>query len=119
MPLPLIPLPTTTVEVGGQQIPIRSLSRGERLALAELELDTRGVEAFIVARSTDVDDATALAWLASVTADVADSLISATMEWSGLIGPRAAATQEAADEPEDPSSGSTEEQGSGEPSSAP
>ena len=119
MPLPLIPLPTTTVDVGGQQITIRSLSRGERLALAELELDARGVEAYIVGRSTDTDDATAAAWLASVTPGVADTLITATMEWSGLIAPRPAASQEDADEPEDPSTGSTEEQDSGEPSSAP
>ena len=118
MPLPLIPLPTTTIEVGGQKVTIRSLSRGERLALADLDLDARGLEAYIVGRCTETPDEEAAAWLAAVAPDVADKLIADTMEWSGLVGP-STGSEEAAGEPEDPSSGSTEEQGSGEPSSEP
>lgn len=118
MPLPLIPLPTTTVDVGGKPVTIRSLSRGERLALAELELDARGLEAYIVGRCTDSTDEEAAAWLAAVAPDVADGLIAETMEWSGLIGP-SVSSSEVAEAPTDPSSGLTEEQGSDKPSSEP
>lgn len=127
MPLPLLPLPTTTVDVGGTQVTIRSLSRGERLALAELDLDARGIEAYIVGCCTDTPLDEAQRWLASVTSRVADGLIREAMEWSGMIAPRTPADipgpktdePEDADEPEDPSSGLTEEQGSDKPSSEP
>lgn len=122
MPLPLIPLPTTTVDVGGKPVTIRSLSRGERLALAQMDLDSRNIEAYIVGCATDTPPDDAKAWLASVTSAVADRLIADAMEWSGMIGPRdqvSADNEEAADEPEDPSSGLTEEQGSDKPSSEP
>lgn len=115
MPLPLLPLPTTTVDIAGTPITIRSLSRGERLALVDLELDSRGLEAHLVGLATDTPAEEAKAWLAGVQSEAADALIVAVMEWSGMIAPR----EEGADVPEDPSSGSTEEQGSGEPSSEP
>lgn len=119
MPLPLIPLPTTTIDVGGQKVTIRSLSRGERLAIAGLEDDARVLEAYVVGLSVGVDPAEAREWLAGVLPDIADKLVLDVMEWSGLITPRPADAQEDANEPEDPSQGSTEEQGSGEPSSEP
>lgn len=115
MPLPLIPLPTTTIDVGDQRVTMRSLSRGEVLRIAELPEDPREVEAFIVSCAFDVPTEEAKAWLSASHPDVVNRTLVALMEWSGMSAP----TEEGEAAPEDPSRGSTEEQGSGEPSSAP
>lgn len=126
MPLPIVPLPETTIDVGGQQVTIRSLSRGERLELAASAMKARDIEAFIVGRCTDTPDDVAKAWLASVQGSVADGLIRECMLWSGMIAPLRGeldmeddGLSEDANAPEDPSSGSTEEPASDEPSLEP
>ncbi len=107
MPLPLTPMPTGSVTVAGTAVPIRSLSRGERLMLATFDEDYRAAEAFIVASGTDTPVEEAKDWLYRASVEDADALIGAITELSGF----AASKDEGADE--DPPT--TSDTGSSEP----
>lgn len=82
MALPVHPLATGSVTIAGADVPIRSLSRLEVLALSDL--DTASAEVFMVARSTGSSDDEARAWLDSVDAPTAGGLLEAIGELSGL-----------------------------------
>ena len=84
MPLPLTPMPTGSVTIAGTAVPIRSLSRGERLELATFEDDYRGAEVFIVAAGTDTPLEDAKTWLYQTSPEDADALIAGITELSGL-----------------------------------
>ena len=63
--LPPVPLAVGTTLVGGTEVPIRSLTRAEALALralaGEADADRRG-EIFLIAKGTGVEPAEAEAW---------------------------------------------------------
>lgn len=65
MPLPTVPLAVGTSEVGGEAVPIRSLTRGEALELRAMQgqpdADRRG-EVFLISRATGVPEAEAAEW---------------------------------------------------------
>jgi hypothetical protein len=63
--LPPVPLAVGTATVGGEEVPIRSLTRAEALELRALagepDADRRG-EVYLIAKGTGVDPAEAEAW---------------------------------------------------------
>ena len=86
MPLPLTPMPTGSVTIAGTKVPIRSLSRGERLELATFAEDYRAAEVFVVSAGTDTPLEEAKAWLYRTSPEDAEALIAGITELSGLAG---------------------------------
>jgi hypothetical protein len=84
MPLPAVPLDTGTVEVGGADVAIRSLSRTEVVSLAKFGDDTSSAEIFMLARATGVTEDEAREWLDKVSAETAGDLLGAIGRISGL-----------------------------------
>lgn len=90
MGLPVVPLDTGTVEVGGQQVHIRSLSRAEVTELAGFGDDAGGAEVFVISRATGESEADAAEWRKTVSAKTADVLLKAVRDLSGLTPGKAA-----------------------------
>jgi hypothetical protein len=84
MPLPVPPLPTDTVEIGGEKVAIRSLSRDAVLKLSGFTDDTAGAEVFLLVNGTGVSDEEARAWRTQVAPDVAGALLVAIASLSGI-----------------------------------
>lgn len=89
MALPDVPLPTGTVEIAGTAVPIKSLSRTAVVSLSDLDGDSRAAEVLIVSKGTGVTDDEARAWLDSVDADTAGTLLEAVAVLSGIRKPGA------------------------------
>lgn len=85
MPLPVTPLPTSTVSMSGTDVEIRSLSRAQSLRMRAIREEGGDAEAYVLARSTGVSDTEAAEWLDAVTNDVALGVIRAIFELSGLV----------------------------------
>jgi hypothetical protein len=85
MALPAVPLGTGTVEVGGTDVPIRSLSRTEVVSLSAFGTDTNTAEIFMLSRSCGITEDEARVWLTEVNAETAGTLLGAIGRMSGLL----------------------------------
>jgi hypothetical protein len=74
------------VDVGGEKVEVRGLSRWEAIELRELasQKGLADAEVFAIARACGVSDEDANAWMNAVSPDVADVIMTAIMELSGL-----------------------------------
>lgn len=83
--LPVSPLATGSVEVAGQPVAIRSLSRAETLTLRAFDGHTGEAEAYVVSCGTGeaLDDARA--WLDQVDSATAALVVEAVLDLSGLL----------------------------------
>lgn len=85
MALPVVPLPTETVMVGGIAVTIRGLSR---LEVVKLKTDYQGkedaAEVFLLACSLDIPQEEAEAWLKATPPHTAGDLIESIIYLSGL-----------------------------------
>ena len=84
MPLPAVPLDTGSVEVGGTDVAIRSLSRDEVVSLARFGDDTGSAEVFMLARACGITEDEAREWRTTVNAKTAGTLLGAIGRLSGL-----------------------------------
>ncbi len=84
MALPAVPLATGTVEVGGADVAIRSLSRDEVVNLAAFGSDAGSAEVFMLARACGISEDEARAWRTQVNAETAGILLGAIGRMSGL-----------------------------------
>ena len=91
--LPVSPLATDTVEVAGQPVAIRSLSRAEAFRLRGFEGQAEEAEVYLVARGCDITDDDARAWLASVDLMTGSPLVDGILTLSGLLDPQAGSTR--------------------------
>jgi hypothetical protein len=91
--LPLDPLATGSVDIAGNEVPIRSLSRPEGIRLQTFQGHEDDAEAYIVAASTGVTDDEARAWLAAVSIETGGRMVDAILQLSGLMDPRAGSTR--------------------------
>lgn len=83
--LPLSPLPTSTVEIAGKKVPIKSLSREQARRFVELE--SPADEAFAIACATGCTEDEAAEWMTQVDHPTASTLILAVLRLSGLTKP--------------------------------
>lgn len=84
MSLPVPELPTSSVDIDGVAVPIRSLTRDEVGQLAGMEDDTAKAEAFTISAGCGITEAEALDWRRKVTAPTAQLLITEIAVLSGL-----------------------------------
>ena len=85
MPLPEIPLPSDTVEVGGVPVRFRSLSRREAMRLVtEFAGDPDAAETFVVACATGVTSEEAEAWREATDPAEAGKLVDGIILLTGL-----------------------------------
>lgn len=82
--LPEIALPKTMVEVGGQSVEVRGLSRSEAMSLAKFKDDPDAAEDFILSCATGETLADIASWRAATPADAVGELIDAVLTLSGL-----------------------------------
>lgn len=85
MGLPVLPLPTSVVVVGGVEVPIRSLSRAEALRLRTFDGDVEQVENWILACGAGVSEEEAALWRNATDAEAAGVVVDAICELSGLV----------------------------------
>lgn len=90
MGLPSIACPTEEVDVGGQTITVRGLTRGETLEMQRTlaggaDLDVIGLEVYLIAHGTDTPLEEARAWHAAAPSAVVEPLTSAISRLSGLL----------------------------------
>ncbi len=84
MPLPINPLPTSSVEVGGTAVAIRSLSRSEALRMNAFLGREDEAEVFLLVCGTGCTDDEAKAFRDGNDTDTAGLLIDAIIVLSGL-----------------------------------
>ena len=84
MALPAVPLATATVEVGGADVDIRSLSRDEVTSLSKYGDDTASAETFMLSRACSITEDEAREWRKTVSAPTAGDLLAAIARISGL-----------------------------------
>jgi hypothetical protein len=85
MPLPEIPLPSDTVEVGGTPVRFRSLSRREAMRLVtEFQHDPDAAETFVVACGCGVTTEEAEAWREATDPAEAGKLVDGIILLTGL-----------------------------------
>lgn len=84
MGLPVISSGTAEIEIDGQTVTLRSLTRGEVLAIGEFEDDLPEVEARMLAYATDTPLEDAKSWYASVPQWAVGPLIEKIAELSGV-----------------------------------
>lgn len=84
MTLPAVPLPRDKVDVGGEQVEVRALSRSEVSRLARFAGDNDAAETFVLACGTDLTEEEAQTWRDSVHTDTAGPVIDRICELSGL-----------------------------------
>jgi hypothetical protein len=85
--LPKIPLPTGAVDVGGQTVIIRGLSRTEYLAVGRFGRDGfEDGEALILSAGTGVTVDEAKTWLNTTDPQTAGTVLDAIVALSGGIG---------------------------------
>jgi hypothetical protein len=98
MPLPVSPLPTGSVTIAGEKVPIRALSRLEVLKLRTFEGREDDSEPYAIACATGYTEEEALAWLGSVGTETGGVLVEAILRLTGLLDPQAGSTGEGPDE---------------------
>jgi hypothetical protein len=98
MPLPSLPLPTDVVEVGGQTVEVRALSRIEGVVLHGPAFRGKpdDAEVYIVSKGTGSSTDDARAWLEETSGDDAGVVIDRILELSGLLVPVAVTTHRTA-----------------------
>ena len=84
MALPNVPLPTDTVDINGESVPIKSLSRDAVLRLSNMGDDAGGAEIMMLSLGTGVTEAEAKAWRETTDAPTADKLLQAIARLSGI-----------------------------------
>lgn len=84
MGLPSIPLSRDVVRVGGEDLPIRSLSRDEAVRVVNFD-DAATAEVFVIACGTDTSEDEAGAWRKVTSSPNVNLLLDAVMELSGLV----------------------------------
>jgi hypothetical protein len=86
MGLPNVSLKTRTVEIDGQQVEVRELSRGEAMALAQQadESDPAAQERRVLAFAMDVPLEQVEAWYDGAPSGVVQRLVTTIMALSGL-----------------------------------
>lgn len=103
MALPVVPIPTATIELAGTPVTYRSLSRAEALRMAtDYRADPEGAQVFLLARGAGVTEDEARAWLDSTDPATAGKLVDAIIILTGLATPdqvAAANGEDAADDP--------------------
>jgi hypothetical protein len=82
--LPSIPLPEKEIEIGGQTITLRSLSRAEVLQLKKFEANPDEAENFILAKGTGITEEAAAKWRSEVDASTAGKVVDGIIFLSGL-----------------------------------
>ncbi len=84
MALPVIPLPSSSVEVNGTEVRFRSLSRSEALELKELRGDLAAAEVLIISKATGSTEEEAQTFREGTPTMEAGKLIDAILVFSGL-----------------------------------
>lgn len=86
MALPVLPLPTATVEIAGQPVPIKALSRADVVRLTT-EFRGRPVEAetFILVQGASVSGEEATSWLNSTGTEEARDLVDKILVLSNVV----------------------------------
>ena len=84
MGLPTVPLARSSIEIGGEAVEFRSLSRSEVIELGEMTGDAGTAEVYVLARACGITEAEAQAWRDEVDATTAGDLLAAIREVSGL-----------------------------------
>lgn len=86
MALPVIPLPTAEVEVDGQMVAVRGLSRAAaiRLSTQFTEATADDAEVFVLAQGTGVTEEEARQWLGSTDVETAAIVLNKIVELSAL-----------------------------------
>jgi hypothetical protein len=84
MGLPQIPLPSATIELGGETVEYRALSRAEAVGLKQFEDHPADAEPYMVAAALGVTTEEAATWLMATPLDEAGQLIDAIVLLSGL-----------------------------------
>lgn len=83
MPLPIVPLPTGSVVIGGETVQFHSMSRAAAVALSAYD-DAGEAEIFILVEGVGVTEDEARNWRKSVHNDTAMLLINGIIKLSGL-----------------------------------
>lgn len=85
-PLPRIALPTETVDVMGEPVTVRALTRAEALRVRELNEagDLGAAELWILGCGTDTSEEEVADWYKSAPAGAADPIIDAVVRISAL-----------------------------------
>jgi len=83
-PLPRPELATGSIDVAGQPVTFRSLSRTEALQLHTFAADPDGAEDFLIATACGLSIEYVHEWRAAVDWDVVGPLVDAIIELSGL-----------------------------------
>lgn len=84
MKLPVIPLESDTITLGGTVIECRSLSREQVTRLASFGSDTDAAESYMIACGTGVTVDEAAEWRKQVSAPTVATLLAAISRVSGL-----------------------------------
>lgn len=84
MALPIIPLPSSTVEVNGTEVHFRSLSRSEAMKLRDMRGREDEAEVMVIAWATDCTEDEAKAFLDGTQTVEAGKLTDAILIFSGL-----------------------------------
>jgi hypothetical protein len=89
MPLPLVDLPTDSIEIGGEKVEYRALSREEALRLNRFKEQTAedldAGEIFMLSCSVGVTEEEAAEWRRRTDAGTVDRLLQAIATISGLV----------------------------------
>jgi hypothetical protein len=84
VPLPIKPLATSSIDIEGVAVPIRSLSRHEVVSLTDFDGRTSEAEVFMLSRSAGVSEEEAQEWRDKVDATTAGELLDAIAVLSGI-----------------------------------
>lgn len=84
MGLPTFAMPTATLDVDGQTVSLRGLTRGEALTIADLGHDAKELETALLSYGADMEREAARLWHASAPAGVVHLIVQKIMELSGL-----------------------------------
>jgi hypothetical protein len=82
--LPTRPLPTDTVEIAGETVTFRSLSRDEVFKLANFSDDPAGAEVFMLSRACSIPETEVQAWRETTDAVTVAKLLAAIAALSGV-----------------------------------
>lgn len=86
MALPTVALPTGTVEIDGDTVPVRGLSRGEAMAMAKNVEDAAESEIALISHGLDTALADVREWYGGAPSHVVQKIVAKVMELSGLDG---------------------------------
>lgn len=84
MSLPRVELPREKVSVGGEEIEVRGLTRGEAIRVRNNSADMDRMEIIILACGTDLPEDEIAAWRDSTPAGVVEPIVDVIVRLSGL-----------------------------------